>query len=308
MKPGDYTWAPEQGGGGPLVVLVSLPEQRAYVYQGGRLIAVSTCSTGRDGHRTPTGVFAVLQKDKDHVSSTYKGAQMPYMERLTWSGIALHAGNLPGYPASHGCIRLPYDFSQLLFGVTHLGVAVILADEHSQPRDVVHPGLLLSVYAEEEARQVVAKASKKALPPQHRNEAPHRPAKVLVSVVDKKVIVFEDGHERVEGPLFLKDPTRRVGNHVFVLKAANGTSGAFVWTSASYRGDAHPRLEPADAGVLDRITTNRETAEAIHALMHPGFLMVVTDEAAPVETRSPRSFVIATHHDPSGWETRVIRN
>ena len=89
--------------------------------------------TGRKGHRTPTGVFTVLQKDKDHVSSTYKGAKMPYMERLTWSGIALHAGNLPGYPASHGCIRLPLDFAHKLFSISHLGMVVILADATQNP-------------------------------------------------------------------------------------------------------------------------------------------------------------------------------
>ncbi len=74
-------------------------------YRNGVRIAVSTCSTGKKGHETPTGVFTILEKDKDHHSSTYNNAPMPNMNRLTWSGVALHAGNLPGYPASHGCVR-----------------------------------------------------------------------------------------------------------------------------------------------------------------------------------------------------------
>ena len=99
---------------------MSIPDQRVAVYRDGMLIGASTCSTGKPGHTTPAGVFVILQKDKNHHSSTYNNAPMPYMERLTWQGVALHAGNLPGYPASHGCIRLPLEFAKLLFGVTRL--------------------------------------------------------------------------------------------------------------------------------------------------------------------------------------------
>ena len=86
-------------------MVVSVTEQRAYVYRNGILIAATTVSTGRPGHVTPTGVFTVLQKQKEHRSTIYDGAPMPYMERLTWGGVALHAGGLPGYPESHGCIH-----------------------------------------------------------------------------------------------------------------------------------------------------------------------------------------------------------
>ena len=134
FEPGDFTWEPERSPGGPVSIIVSIDEQLVHVYRGGIRIAVSTCSTGKTGHSTPAGVFTILQKDKDHRSSTYNNAQMPNMNRLTWKGIALHAGNLPGYPASHGCVRLPVKFSELLFSVTHLGTPVILANSHSQPR------------------------------------------------------------------------------------------------------------------------------------------------------------------------------
>lgn len=121
LKPGEYTWHPDRQPTGPVAVVVSLPEQLVHVYRNGIRIAVSTCSSGKPGHETPTGVFVVLQKDKHHRSSTYNNAPMPNMNRLTWSGVALHAGNLPGYPASHGCVRLPLDFSEKLFQITHLG-------------------------------------------------------------------------------------------------------------------------------------------------------------------------------------------
>jgi len=309
MKPGDYTWAPERSPAGPVVLIVSLPEQRGYVYRDGSLIAVTTCSTGRKGHRTPTGVFAVLQKDKDHVSSTYKGAKMPYMERLTWSGIALHAGNLPGYPASHGCIRLPFEFSRLLFGITHLGVAIVLADAHSEPQDVVHPGLFLPAHTEEEARMVVAKATKKKLPPNRRHERPHRPAKVVISVADKRMTLFEDGHVRAAGPVDVKQPDRPIGNHIFVLKDAHDRRHSLIWSATSYGNDiSRSDLLQAEAAILDRITTDRKTADALHNLMHPGLVMVITDDPASAATRSSRSFVIATHHEPTDWKAQVLRN
>ena len=104
LKPGEWVWGGDAKDMGPMAVVVSLTEQRAYVYRNGLLIAVSTVSTGKPGHETPTGVFTILQKDKDHHSSKYNDAPMPYQERLTWDGVALHAGRIPGYPASHGCV------------------------------------------------------------------------------------------------------------------------------------------------------------------------------------------------------------
>src|SRR5258708_38592474 len=109
LKPGEYDWHPELSPTGPVVVLVSLPDQVLYVYRNGVRIANSTVSSGKPGKTTPTGVFTVLQKKVRHTSSIYEGAQMPHMQRLTWSGIALHAGHLPGYPASAGCVRMPID-------------------------------------------------------------------------------------------------------------------------------------------------------------------------------------------------------
>jgi L,D-transpeptidase catalytic domain len=305
MKPGDYTWSPERAPAGPVQIIVSLPEQRAYLYRGGVLMAVSTCSTGRKGHRTPTGVFTVLQMDKDHVSSTYKGAKMPYMERLTWSGIALHAGNLPNYPASHGCIRLPLEFAHRLFAVSHLGVVVIIADKSSEPEDVVHPGLLLPEHAEQEAREIVANASKKQLPPARRHQAKHRPAKIIVSVADRTISLLEDGHTRATGKAFIEDPGKPIGNHVFILKKKSADGTAFVWSATNYRSGTERPATASASAIIDRITTTRTMAEAVHKLMHPGLIFVITDAEAPDTTRSSRNFVIATHHEPSGWEAEV---
>src|ERR1700722_1223871 len=145
MKQGEFLWMGEALTTGPVVMVVSITEQRAYVYRNGILIGATTVSTGRPGHPTPTGVFTVLQKQKEHRSTIYDGAPMPYMERLTWGGIALHAGGLPGYPESHGCIHLPTEFAQRLFDISPNGMTVVIGTEQTEPEQVAHPGYLAPI-------------------------------------------------------------------------------------------------------------------------------------------------------------------
>ena len=128
LDPGEFVWQPELATAGPVEIVVSIPLQIAYVYRGGTLIGVTTVSTGRPGHDTPRGTFEILQKRREHYSNLYNNAPMPFMQRLTWDGIALHAGHIPGRPASHGCVRLPLEFARLLFGVTEMGGAVHIID------------------------------------------------------------------------------------------------------------------------------------------------------------------------------------
>ncbi|HEY0116159.1 MAG TPA: L,D-transpeptidase family protein [Allosphingosinicella sp.] len=121
LRPGAFVWRPERATSGPVEIVASIAAQRLYVFRAGKLIGVSTASTGRSGHVTPTGSFPILEKRRQHFSNLYNNAPMPNMQRLTWDGVALHAGNIPGYAASHGCVRLPLEFSRLLFGVTSIG-------------------------------------------------------------------------------------------------------------------------------------------------------------------------------------------
>lgn len=130
-----------QNAAGPIQVVVSLSKQKLSVYDSGRLIATSRVSTGKVGYRTPTGVFSIIQKKRRHYSNIYYGASMPYMQRLTWSGIALHQGVVPGYPASHGCIRIPGKFARDLYRYTRRRNHVIVADDDTRPRQVVHHAL-----------------------------------------------------------------------------------------------------------------------------------------------------------------------
>jgi lipoprotein-anchoring transpeptidase ErfK/SrfK len=104
LKPGQYVWAPAVAPAGPMLLIVNVRTQRAVLYRNGIPIGATTVSTGRPGFETPTGVFTILQKHVEHYSTKYDNAPMPFMQRLTWRGVALHAGQLPGRPASHGCI------------------------------------------------------------------------------------------------------------------------------------------------------------------------------------------------------------
>ncbi len=119
-------------------LIISRDEQRVDVYRGNELVTSSPISTGRRGYETPLGVYSILGKKKVHYSNLYGSAPMPYMQRITWSGIALHAGRVPGYPASHGCIRLPRAFAVKLFGMTEVGADVIITSTPKRPTSVVH--------------------------------------------------------------------------------------------------------------------------------------------------------------------------
>ena len=129
LSPGNYLWTADADAQGPVSVVVSLPRQRAYVYRGGTLIGVSTVSTGRDGYPTPVGSFTILQKAATHKSNRYNDAPMPWMQRLTWDGVALHSGSVPGYQSSHGCVHLPNAFARELYGITRLGATVTITDD-----------------------------------------------------------------------------------------------------------------------------------------------------------------------------------
>ncbi len=128
---------------GPLQLVVSIADQRVTLYSNGTRVAQGPVSTGMAGYPTPNGVFSILQKNRHHRSNIYSNAPMPYMQRLTWSGVALHEGVLPGYPASHGCIRMTRDFASRLWVVTKLGVRIVVARNDVVPYEFDHPKLLV---------------------------------------------------------------------------------------------------------------------------------------------------------------------
>lgn len=138
LRPGQFVWSSNAAPTGPLFLVIDLSAQRALLYRNGVPIAASTVSTGGRQRETPTGVFTILQKEVVHRSRTYDDAPMPYMQRLTWKGVAMHAGHLPGYPASHGCIRLPRGFAKRLYEVTRIGTPVMITRSATPVRSSAH--------------------------------------------------------------------------------------------------------------------------------------------------------------------------
>src|SRR5207237_8912477 len=199
LKPGEYWWNPQISPNGPLMVLVSIPQQTMHVYRNGMLIGRSTVSTGSKGHATPGGVFTILEKKQEHYSKKYDNAPMPNIQRLTWTGIAMHSGNLPGYPASHGCIRLPFDFSRLLFSETSKGGTVVVGDGKTPvPHLAANPGLML-------APKDVTPELLKTITHNDYDWNPERsasaPITMVVSAADRALHVYRNGNPIGRAPV-----------------------------------------------------------------------------------------------------------
>jgi hypothetical protein len=292
LKPGDFTWHPERSANGAVAVIVSIPEQLAHVYRNGVRIGVSTCSTGKKGHETPTGVFTVLQKDKHHRSSTYNNAPMPNMNRLTWDGIALHAGKLPGYPASHGCVRLPLEFSAKLFEVTHVGTPVIVAGSHTDPWELIHPGLVLGVHSEEEMEAAVDALNAKSHPDDWTSDSAYPIATVLATSADRRLVLIENGVEILEDELVIEGPAT-LGEHVFLLRGSDSEKSKLHWVGFTHHHDPAQPLK-AEEAVLLRLRAPEAFKTALHERLHPGMTFIVSDLAATPDRRSGSDFVIMT--------------
>src|SRR5258707_2548253 len=129
--------------GEPIMAIVSIKSQQVTLYDADGWILRAPVSTGVKGRETPAGIFAVLEKEKDHRSTMYDDAWMPNIQRITWNGVALHGGPLPGYAASHGCIRMPYGFAEKLFDKTRIGMRVIISPNDAAPVEFSHPALFV---------------------------------------------------------------------------------------------------------------------------------------------------------------------
>lgn len=274
LRPGDFLWADEVSPQGPVTIIVSLAVQRAYVYRNGVLIGISTVSTGKAGHETPTGVFTILQKEKEHYSNLYNSAPMPYMQRLTWDGIALHAGTLPGHPASHGCIRLPDAFAEKLFGVTSLGITVIVTDSADVPRLALDGQQAPPISASGAAIAGDAPVSGPAAVwrPWLQREGP---ISLILSAADRQMRVVRNGVEIGRAPVRLgRDVTQ---TEVYQLVAADVAADKFTWMGVPLHG-------PGDGAVVSAAERNQLVLPAdfrrdLAGILVPGTTIVVTPDS-----------------------------
>jgi len=284
LKPGQYVWEPERAPEGPLLIVASITEQVAYVYRNGIRIARSSVSTGRPGHPTPTGVFTILEKEVHHTSGIYKGAEMPYMERVTWGGIALHAGDLPGYPDSHGCVRLPLEFSKLLFGVTMKGATVIIANTHSAPGTTVHPGLFFSRSGQES--EPIAAGQFDWNP----DKSPTGPVSVIISSADKTVYVYRNGVEI--GRAGVPNPQIVSPLNDLVFSALQGTDadGDLRWAEVTATGESKSNENIFLASQKSGLPA--AFLDKAKAVITPGATLIFTDRPVDPTTQSTPNFQI----------------
>jgi hypothetical protein len=293
LKPGEYVWEPERAPEGPLLIVASITEQVAYVYRNGIRIARTSVSTGRPGHRTPTGVFTILEKEVHHTSSIYKGAEMPYMERVTWGGIALHAGDLPGYPDSHGCVRLPLEFSKLLFGVTMKGATVIIANEDSAPIETVHPGLFFTQSGEESEPIAAGKFEWEP------DKSLSGPVSMIVSTADKTVYLYRNGVEIGRAAIANLQLVLPLNDRVFSALNGLDPEGHLRWvevTSAGKEGSSQSLFLTAQKSGIPS-----EFLEKARGVITAGATIVFTDKAVDPTTQSHTNFqiVVAQKDKPS---------
>ena len=261
LKPGEYLWAPEIAPRGPLLLIVSLATQRATLYRNGIPIAITTVSTGKPGHRTPVGVFTILQREAKHFSSIYDNAPMPYMQRLTWGGVALHGGNLPGYPASHGCIRLPHEFARLLYGATRLGMTVIVTNVADVPR--IAPSDPLAW----DNRDVAVGAAD-----WHPERAPAGSISVVISSTDQRVVVLRNGIIIGSAPVRIEGPV--TGTTVFVRRSGAAGQGDWLRVELPERvATAHPE------SFEGRISVDPAFRAALEPLLEPGTSVIITTDS-----------------------------
>lgn len=263
LKPGEFLWAPGIAPEGPVMLIVNVATQRMVLYRNGVPVAVSTVSTGRKGYRTPTGVFTVLEKQVEHYSSIYDNAPMPYMQRLTWRGVALHAGRLPGYPASHGCIRLPHEFARLLYGVTRLGMTVIVTDGPAVPRLAPEADLL------GESPGIDRTGAEQW----HPERSPSGPVSIVVSAADARVVVLRNGREIGSAPVTIAGPV--TGTRAYILRAVD--ANGFEWLSVPLAGEAASAVPSAE--LAQRISVSTAFRRAIAGVVAPGTTVVVTADS-----------------------------
>ncbi len=247
-------------------IIVSVDAQRASLYANGTFVASTTVSTGTQSHPTPLGVFSVIQKNRHHVSNLY-GAPMPYMQRLTWSGTAMHTGPLPGYPASHGCIRLTDDFAQMLWKATRIGARVIVTRDDVKPVEISHARLLIPMApvaqsqpaadAAETTGALVRTADATASvtvpeptrplgtfkpiirdvlvePPTRTPSSIERkqsPVSIFISRKDARLYVRQAMQPLFDLPLTIREPNKTIGTHVYT--AMELKDGALRWTAVS---------------------------------------------------------------------------
>jgi hypothetical protein len=299
-------------------------------------LETSTISTGVGGYPTPTGVFAIIDKEVTHYSNIYGGASMPFMQRLTMSGVALHSGMVTGRPASHGCVRLPHAFAIRLYRLTRLGARVVIAPNEPVPGDIAHARLFvrapappqepldprsakgIAVAAAAELTTAIGNARVGKITAERAQELAKLPISVLVSKADGKIAIRHGFRQIYEAPASFRDPDRPLGTHVYTALAVQ-EDGSMRWqvlsvpasgrsvanarkVSRASRSESEPPFQvpsgpPSSAAeALDRIDLPQEAVQRISQLISPGAALIVSDHGTNREMRAVGTDFIVLTH------------
>lgn len=286
LKAGQFIWKGNTVPFGSVVALVSIPEQKMYLYRNGVLIGVSTVSTGKRGHGTPAGIFTVLEKDRHHRSRTYNNALMPYANRLTWEGVALHAGQLPGYPASHGCIRLPSQFARLLFDVSTLGMTVVIEGYQSQTFKLAHPATLPPIDSKESKivnNPDLTPTEEFRWQPENAQEGS---VSIVMSETNQHLLVYRNGIEIGRAKISMSLPDKNIGTHAFIMQEGEGldinpflnTAPSRRWMAIDILNHTNEESMMLNAAFFEQLNIPLEFAKAMDSILTPGTTLLITDK------------------------------
>jgi L,D-transpeptidase catalytic domain len=318
---------------GPLQFVISIRRQHVTLYSNGQRVAQSPVSTGTPGHATPTGVFSIIEKDRWHHSNLYDNAPMYFMQRLTWSGVAMHEGSLPGYAASHGCIRMPHDFAARLWTLTRLGARVVIVHDDVVPQDFDDPHLFMHQDKPPEAPTMALSFNSLRPSLTDFGGAPTQPIKliaaepapvvstptveapkhsgqvaVFVSRKQKKIYVRQGFVPLFEMPIEIADPDQPLGTHLFTALEFQPDGRHMRWNAVTLPSGQPSALDrsgkktkpgpvkpgPTAAEALARIQFPLEARDRISEALIPGSSLIISDLGLGTETGQHTEFIVVT--------------
>ena len=289
LKPGDWVWGGNLAPRGPVLVYVDLGRQQASVYRNGIRIGVTTISSGKTGHETPNGVFTILQKARVHHSRTYDNAPMPNMQRLTWKGVALHAGNLPGYPASHGCVRLPLAFSEVLFNTTDMGGTVVIAGRAGSPHKRPPAGLLAPASLSGQGTVALPLGDKQEFSWQPQL-SPTGPVSIIVSTADQAVVILRNGVEigRARAVISQAESENQV------LTMTRDPKGRAEWIQVGVNNLAPEEAAIVSTRGVEQMQLPQAFVAHMRSVMQPGATVLITSASMSAGSTGEQTTVIAS--------------
>ena len=265
-------WQPHVAPAGPVVIVVDLSKQDMQVYRNGELIGRSTIGAGKGQHPTPTGIFTILEKQLTHHSTKYHEASMPFMERLTWDGVAIHAGNVLGTPDSHGCVHVPMKFAKNLYDVTKKGATVLITSGGPATQAPAKPDLEFS-----SGRPSPVTTPSPQMPDSwHPEASAHGPVTIVYSSADHRIYVYR---QQVEiGISNVGDGTNppQVADSVYAAQAASSPDGPAAW---KLLGSLDSSITADPGAILSQLGLPPAFLQNIRDVTTPGTTLVLTNQS-----------------------------